>query len=147
MKTKKIAAGGALFLASAALPFVLLTPKTAASTTRSVTANGGCTGSGQNYTCLGVVGSDFSTSSLTGAWFEFARWNGSMTVAAKLKRATYTGTVSQDTASGTYSGGGWSEIWVQAVNTSQNGSEYDFLWGEFASTSTAYGPIGVLYAF
>jgi len=148
MKPKKIAAAAALFVTSAALPFALLAPKTATSATRGVTVNGGCTGTTPNYTCLGVVGSDFNTANLDGAWFEFGRFTASsMTVTARLKRATYTGTVSTDTASASYASGGHGEIFVQSVNTKQNGWEYDFLWAEFFSTHTAYAPFGVFYEF
>jgi hypothetical protein len=148
MKPKKIAAAAALFVTSAALSFALLAPKTATSGTRAVTANGGCTGSGQNYTCLGVVGTDFNTANLDGAWFEFQRFTAnSMTMTVRLKRATYTGTVSLDTANASYASGGHGEIFVQSVNTKQNGWEYDFLWGEFSSNQTAWGPLGVFYEF
>jgi hypothetical protein len=148
MKPKKIAAAAVLFLTSAALPFALLAPRTATSGTRAVTVNGGCTGSGQNYTCLGVVGTDFNTANLDGAWFELSRFTAnSMTVTARLKRATYTGTVSMDTASATWASGGHGEIFVTAVNTKQNGWQYDFLWSEFSSTHTAWGPLGVFYEF
>jgi hypothetical protein len=36
-------------------------------------------------------------------------------------------------------------IFVQSVNTKENGWQYDFLWGEFFSTQTGWGTIGVFY--
>jgi hypothetical protein len=146
MSLKKAAAGGMLFLASAAVPFALLAPRTAVSGVRAVSRWGGCDkyNSGGWWACAGVAGTDFPTSSVTGAYFEFIRYH-PFSGSFNLKKTSYTGTQYVDSVSASFTDSGWTEIWVPANQVRANPSQWDFLATEWSAGSDAFLPYGVIY--
>jgi hypothetical protein len=151
MIAKKAFATGLLFLASAAVPFTLLAPRVAMSGVRAVSRWGGCDAQSTiSWTCTGVAGTDFLTSSLTGGYFEYIRWStSSFTATVTLKKQSYNGTLYGDSATVSHpAGSGFHEAWVGASQVKQNADQWDFLFAEFlnsSSTPSAITPMGILF--
>jgi hypothetical protein len=149
IKKKMMASAGLLFLASTAVSFASFAPRTAVSGVRSVTRWGGCEQlPSQAWYCLGVVGTDFSTGSLLGAYFEGLRWStSSFSTTYTLKKQTYTGTIYSDYTTVSYgSGAGSEDAWVEASQVKTNASVWDFLSADInSSVANAMTPIGILY--
>src|SRR6266576_613792 len=97
MRLKNAVSMTLLFLASAALPLAVLTPRTAFSTVRTFSRWGSCQTEAGGWYCAGVAGDDFYDATLSTAYFDYIIFSGSpVTTGFILKKESYSGTISQD---------------------------------------------------
>jgi hypothetical protein len=170
MTPKNLAAAVALFAVSAAVPMLILTPRLARASLRTIAGPACVPGPGQpsggpgscdnvsanDYTCTWtcVAPNDsvqYPVGNLTGVYVDGYLYDAGV-LNVFWQKTSYSGTYYEDHFGGSYKSGTTFDVYVFANNVTTNPSEYDYMWTQvemyenpgylsiFYGVSYAYSP-------
>jgi hypothetical protein len=136
----------ALFVVPAVASFLLFVPVSARSSVRTIGCPPALVPSYTDYTapatgtfhpiCQIPIGTDFPTSAITGAYFDFSvlKFSGDQ-IQLSLVKTSYTGSVYADTRVVASAGSTSLDEFVAAANITQNASDWDYLYARVEDLS------------